>query len=128
MISFMKKYKLNITQMALLMDCPRTRIQALMNGAKPTEYEQIKLKRLKKIKPLITKPISIEEIVSEQTKSIESNINKIALKVKHSHCVMEDIDEVLEDLKVNSMYLGLLLANNNDDEKVLTEVRKRRNL
>ena len=43
-----------------------------------------------------------------------------------SFVFMEDIEEVLEDLKVNSMYLGLLLANNNDDEKVLTEVRKRR--
>ena len=41
---------------------------------------------------------------------------------------MVDIEEVLEDLKVNSMYLGLLLANNNDDEKVLKEVRKRREI
>ena len=126
MISFMKKYKLNITQMALLMDCPRTRIQAIMNGSKPSEYESIKLKRLKKIKSFITKPISIEEIIVEQTKSIESGIEKIVRRTKGSHCVMEDIEEVLIDLKVNSMYLGLLYANNNLDDKVLSEVRKRR--
>jgi hypothetical protein len=40
----------------------------------------------------------------------------------------EEIEQYLDDLKTDSMYLGLLYANNNEDERVLEEVRKRREL
>ena len=128
MRNFLSKYKLSIPQLAKLIDMQITRVVAILDGDKPTEYEGIKLDRLKKFKSFITKPLSIDTIVNEQTKSIESAKKTILKKTRLSHCMTEDIEDYLEDLRVSSMYLGMLYANNNEDEKVLSEVRKRRNI
>lgn len=130
LISFMKQYKLNIEQLAMLLNIPKVRVVDILNGYKASPYEIVKIGRLTKMKYFINKPLSIKEILDEQKQAVESAKKKILYKVSKniSSMTYEEIEQYLDDLKTDSMYLGLLYANNNEDEKVLEEVRKRREL
>ena len=130
LISFMKQYKLNIEQLAMLLNIPKVRVVDILNGYKASPYEIVKIGRLTKMKHFINKPLSIKEILDEQKQAVESAKKKILYKVSKniSSMTYEEIEQYLDDLKTDSMYLGLLYANNNEDEKVLEEVRKRREL
>lgn len=122
MLTFAKKFRLNNVQLSLLLGLSVTRVRALMNGAKPTEYEHIKIKRLKKVKSFLIKPMSIDEIVLEQEHAIRNCTSKIIHQSKP--CYTDETENYMKDLIANAMYLGLLYANNNEDEKVLNEIRK----
>lgn len=123
------KYDLDNRQLANLLGLSTLRIEELESQKRnPTKYEKIKLERFYKIRKMIEKPMSLDELMQEQKDTITSIRSSIMEKVgeKLFDEKVEQIREYLEDLSVESMYLGLMYANNNDDDTVLTIVRKRR--
>lgn len=123
------KYDLDNRQLANLLGLSTLRIEELESQKRnPTKYEKIKLERFYKIRKMIEKPMSLDELMQEQKDTIKSICSSIMDKVgeKLFDEKVEQIREYLEDLSVESMYLGLMYANNNDDDTVLTIVRKRR--
>lgn len=123
------KYDLDNRQLANLLGLSTLRIEELESQKRnPTKYEKIKLERFYKIRKMIEKPMSLDELMQEQKDTITSIRSSIMDKVgeKLFDEKVEQIREYLEDLSVESMYLGLMYANNNDDDTVLTIVRKRR--
>lgn len=123
------KYDLDNRQLANLLGLSTLRIEELESQKRnPTKYEKIKLERFYKIRKMIEKPMSLDELMQEQKDTIASIRSSIMDKVgeKLFDEKVEQIREYLEDLSVESMYLGLMYANNNDDDTVLTIVRKRR--
>lgn len=123
------KYDLDNRQLANLLGLSTLRIEELESQKRnPTKYEKIKLERFYKIRKMIEKPMSLDELMQEQKDTITSIRSSIMDKVgeKLFDEKVEQIREYLEDLFVESMYLGLMYANNNDDDTVLTIVRKRR--
>lgn len=123
------KYDLDNRQLANLLGLSTLRIEELESQKRnPTKYEKIKLERFYKIRKMIEKPMSLDELMQEQKDMITSIRSSIMDKVREKLFdeKVEQIREYLEDLSVESMYLGLMYANNNDDDTVLTIVRKRR--
>lgn len=123
------KYDLDNRQLANLLGLSTLRIEELESQKRnPTKYEKIKLERFYKIRKMIEKPMSLDELMQEQKDTITSIRSSIMDKVgeKLFDEKVEQIREYLEDLSVESMYLGLMYANNNDDDTVLSIVRKRR--
>lgn len=123
------KYDLDNRQLASLLGLSTLRVEELVSQKRnPTKHEKIKLDRFYKIKRMIEKPMSLEELMQEQRDTIESIRSSIMEKVgeKLFDEKVEQIREYIEDALVESMYLGLMYANNNEDEIVLKMVRKRR--
>ena len=130
LVNYMKSYKLNIEQLSLLLSIPKVRVIDILNGYKATPYETVKIGRLLKIKYFINKPLSIQDILEEQKQAVESAKKKILYRVSKniSSMTYAEIEQYVDDLRTDAMYLGMLYANNNEDERVLEEVRKRREL
>ena len=123
------KYDLDNRQIANILGLSTLRVEELESQKRnPTKYEKIKLERFFKIKKMIEKPMSLDELMLEQKCTIDSIRKSILEKVgeKLFDEKVEQIREYLEDLSVESLYLGLMYANNNEDEIVLKIVRQRR--
>jgi transcriptional regulator with XRE-family HTH domain len=123
------KYDLENRQLANILGLSNLRVEELLSEKRnPTKYEKIKVERLLKLKIMIEKPMSLDELMQEQKETIESIKKSIMDKVgeKLFDDKVDQIREYIEDILVESMYLGLMYANNNEDETVLKIVRRRR--
>ena len=129
-IKFIKfRFDLNNRQVANILGLSTLRIEEIISQKRnPSKYEQIKIDRFFKLKRMIEKPMSLDSLMQEQRDTIKSIRDSIMEKVgeKLFDEKVEQIREYLEDVLVESMYLGLMYANNNEDEIVLKMVRKRR--
>ena len=124
-----QKYDLGNRQLANLLGLSTLRIEELVTEVRcPTKYETIKLERFYKIRKMIEKPMSLDSLMKEQKDTIESIKGSIIEKVgeKLFDEKVDQIREYIEDILAESMYLGMMYANNNDDESVLKIVRGRR--
>ena len=127
-IKLKKQFLIDNRQLSLILGISILRIEALLKGAIPSRYEFVKIERGLKIKKMITKPMSIVEIIQEQHTTIEGTKKRI-LDIAHiglgaMRC--QEMSDYIDDMIDEAMYLGMLYANNNDDEEVLKQVRKRR--
>lgn len=127
-IKLKKQFLIDNRQLSLILGISILRIEAMLKGAVPSRYEFIKIGRGLKIKKMIAKPMSINEIINEQQNTILGTKKRI-IDIAHlglGTIRCQEISEYIDDMIDEAMYLGMLYANNNDDEEVLDKVRKRR--
>ena len=126
LLKLKKQFLVNDRQLSLMLGISMLRIDAMIKGSKPTRYELVKLGRALKIKRMIERPMSIKEIVDEQKSSItktKERIISISAQQLHARRCYE-ISEYIDHIVVDAMYLGLLYANDNEDEVVLEKVKE----
>jgi len=125
-IKLKNQFMITNQQLSLILGVSMLRIEAILKGADVTRYEHVKLGRALKIKKMIEKPMSINEIINEQHNTINGTKDRI-MDIAHHHIQTkrcEEITNYIDDMIVEAMYLGMLHANNNDDEIVLKKVRE----
>lgn len=103
-------------------------MKSILSGlSEPTKAETLKLDRAIKVRKMIAKHCAIEKEITLQEDMIKSFKGKIMDKLQRIDASsLEQVEALLEHIKVESMYIGLMYANLNEDEFVLNQVRSRR--
>lgn len=127
---FSKDIRISIHALSKLLGITEKRAFALVNGDQPTQYEQIKIARLMKFTRFILKPMDLEENYNVQRVILDSLKHTILKQVHKTSCsdTVNLVQEYIDEFEIESMHLGLMYANNNEDDKVFELVRKRRKL
>jgi hypothetical protein len=125
---FSKDNRISIHGLSKLLGISEKRAYMLVNGEPPTPYEEIKIARLFKFTRYVLKPMDLEDNYKDQ-RIILASLKKTILKhVAKTSCMdtLDMVESYLEEVEIESMHLGLMYANNNEDDKVFELVRKRR--
>ena len=127
---FSKDNRISIHGLSKLLGISEKRAYMLVNGDQPTPYETIKIARLFKFTRYILKPMDLEDNYKDQRIILESLKKTILNQVSKTSCMdtIEMVESYLREVEIESMHLGLMYANNNEDDKVFELVRKRRKI
>lgn len=125
---FSKDNRISIHGLSKLLGISEKRAFMLVNGDEPTPYEIIKIARLFKFTRYILKPMELEDNYNDQRIILDSLKKTILNQVAKTSCMdtIEMVESYLREVEIESMHLGLMYANNNEDDKVFELVRKRR--
>lgn len=128
-IKFIKvKFEMDIKKLAYLCGIPRKRLYEIENDMiEPNANDKLKIDRMMKVLKMMRKPKHSITLINDQGLMIK-DLTSIILSKNKTLCIetKTDIERYLSDVIIESMYLGLMLANNNMDEVVLKKVRNRR--
>lgn len=112
------KYSINSRKLSILLDISKERLMQIESGFIDLSYrEKTIIDRALKIRKSVSKPIESEELIKEQLDVISNLGNKITTT---------ENEYSVKDLIIESMYYGMMLANNNKDDFILKKVRNRR--
>lgn len=100
-------------------------IESLLS--KPTKDEMMRIDRLIKILKMMSKPKSTMDLINEQNSLIKDLGYTISKKIETIDSELKNsVIELIGYLSIESMYFGLLIANNNMDEVILKKLRNKR--
>lgn len=107
-----ERFELTPLQLSAMLGISRAKIKKIISNEKEvSKKEQIRIDRAIKVQQMINKHVALDKEVKDQEFILENLKNK-------------KIDfEVIEGIIAEAMYLGLMLANKNEDEYVLRKVR-----
>lgn len=107
-----ERFELTPLQLSAMLGISRAKIKKIINNEKEvSKKEEIRIDRAIKVQQMINKHVALDKEVKDQEFILENLKNK-------------KIDfEVIEGIIAEAMYLGLMLANKNEDEYVLRKVR-----
>lgn len=112
------KFDIDSRKLSILLGVNRVRLNQIETGEnKMSKTEMLKIDRAIKVIKTVEKPKETEELIEEQKLVVTSLGSKLLNKVTQKE---------IEDLTIEAMYYGMLLANNLQDEEILTRVRNRR--
>lgn len=112
------KFDIDSRKLSILLGVNRVRLNQIETGEKKmSKNEMLKIDRAIKIRKTVEKPKETEELIEEQKQVVSSLGSKLLNKVTQKE---------IEDLTIEAMYYGMLLANNLQDEDILIRVRNRR--
>lgn len=107
-----ERFELTPLQLSAMLGISRAKIKKIISNEKEvSKKEEIRIDRAIKVQQMINKHVALDKEVKDQEFILENLKNK-------------KIDfEVIEGIIAEAMYLGLMLANKNEDEYVLRKVR-----
>lgn len=112
------KFDIDSRKLSILLGVNRVRLNQIETGEKKmSKTEMLKIDRAIKVRKTVEKPKETEELIEEQKLVVTSLGSKLLNKVTQKE---------IEDLTIEAMYYGMLLANNLQDEEILVRVRNRR--
>lgn len=112
------KFDIDSRKLSILLGVNRVRLNQIETGEKKmSKTEMLKIDRAIKVRKTVEKPKETEELIEEQKQVVSSLGSKLLNKVTQKE---------IEDLTIEAMYYGMLLANNLQDEDILIRVRNRR--
>jgi DNA-binding transcriptional regulator YdaS (Cro superfamily) len=112
------KFDIDSRKLSILLGVNRVRLNQIETGEKKmSKTEMLKIDRAIKVRKTVEKPKETEELIEEQKLVVTSLGSKLLNKVTQKE---------IEDLTIEAMYYGMLLANNLQDEEILIRVRNRR--
>ena len=112
------KFDIDSRKLSILLGVNRVRLNQIETGEKNmSKTEMLKIDRAIKVRKTVEKPKETEELIEEQKLVVTSLGSKLLNKVTQKE---------IEDLTIEAMYYGMLLANNLQDEEILIRVRNRR--
>lgn len=107
-----ERFELTNMQLASMLGISRAKVKKYLDKTKEiTERDAIKIDRAIKVQKYLSRHVAIDEEIKNQEFLI-SNLLKKEINLN-----------LLEGIVAESMYLGLMLANKNEDEYVLRRVR-----
>lgn len=123
-----ERFEISKKRICYILDIPRGRMDKLLSGEiELSDIDKLKIDRAMKVQRMMAKHRSIEREFQLMHKIIGS------LKDKLIQCLepleadnKADAMKLIEDIYIESQYLGLMYANNNEDETVLKQVKGRR--
>lgn len=122
------KFEIDSKRLAYLSGIKHKRFVDLENEiAKPLEKELFKIDRIYKVLKMLYKPKCINQAFQAQDTMIKGLRYKMMSRVETLPIESKtEIERYCSDIIIESMYLGLMFANNNEDETVLKKVKERR--
>ena len=112
LIFLIQRFELTPIQLSSMLGISRNRIKKILNGDILTSRrDELKIDRTIKVQQMLSKHTAIDKEVKDQEFILENLKNR---KIDY---------EVIEGIIAEAMYLGLMLANKNEDEYVLRKVR-----
>lgn len=105
------------------------RLVEIVAGANASKSEQHKIDVLEKFLSFSDRGFDFTSEIDYQRKQVANLRNAVHSKlVRLGWIGSDDLDSFLDCISAESQYLGLLLANSNQDETVYEAVRKARNV
>ena len=122
------KFELDTRKLSCMLSINRKRLNELENlNANPDKKELLKIERAYKVQKMMSKQKTIQTEIDTQIITLNSLrsscLNRCSTLNAHTQT---EIETYINDILIEGMYLGLMYANNNQDEKVLNNVKRRR--
>lgn len=121
-----KRYKIDAKKVCYILGWTKKKLSDFNNGVKvPSEYDIAMITRLMKVYDTMSKHYPTVEEIDHQKELIEnlkSRLNRYGICADNLIKMKDNVDDIIRE----AMYLGAIMANRNQDEIILKEIRKRR--